>query len=207
MQTGLIKNPKAGFVYFLRELLQGSIKIGYSRNLENRLVQFGVALPFDVELVHVIYSLNVEKTEKLLHTHFGEKRLNGEWFKLSEDDLMIIRKMDFPGHILTSIIEGGSIAPNFSVSSKSKPAVIPVQQSKPETKLKEIPIDQISFHKFKMKQNKLDKHKNEIKQATGAIVKVKKNKDKFEIIGSPYPIAAAKELKRKKVLVYIVEGE
>jgi Meiotically Up-regulated Gene 113 (MUG113) protein len=58
--------------------------------VNNRLKQFGVKLPFKWELVTTKASSNYSKLEADLHRHFASKRLEGEWFDLSEADLQEI---------------------------------------------------------------------------------------------------------------------
>lgn len=85
------------------EKLYGAIKIGSTKKLDQRLMQFGVKLPFDIKIVHIIYCENGDTTEKLLHKHFGNKRLNGEWFSLNKNDLSDIKNLNLPKKILKSI--------------------------------------------------------------------------------------------------------
>ncbi|HDX9630885.1 TPA: GIY-YIG nuclease family protein [Bacillus cereus] len=97
------ENANAKFVYLIIEKLYGAIKIGSTKKLDQRLMQFGVKLPFDIKIVHIIYSENGDITEKLLHKYFSSKRLNGEWFSLNKKDLSDVKNLNLPKKILKSI--------------------------------------------------------------------------------------------------------
>jgi hypothetical protein len=65
-------------------------KIGRTTNLQKRLHNFGVKLPFEVWLAMSIRCLDHVWAEKYLHAVFGKKRVNGEWFTLSDIDIRIV---------------------------------------------------------------------------------------------------------------------
>lgn len=85
-----------GIVYFISENLSGSIKIGKTQNLNNRLTTFGLKLPFDVELVYKFECGDCHQVEKFLHDYFKDKRKNGEWFDITKADIEWIINEDFP---------------------------------------------------------------------------------------------------------------
>lgn len=79
-----------GFVYLLRTSLD-YYKIGCTTKPRNRLLTFGIQLPFEVELVCLIYTRDIYHMERELHSRFREQRERGEWFKLSADDVDYIK--------------------------------------------------------------------------------------------------------------------
>lgn len=79
-----------GYVYVLKA--GPYYKIGRATDLDRRIKQLKVQLPFEVELIHVILCENHEASEKYWHTRFGEYRSNGEWFELESDHLMEIKR-------------------------------------------------------------------------------------------------------------------
>ncbi|MDO6658004.1 GIY-YIG nuclease family protein [Anaerobacillus sp. 1_MG-2023] len=85
-----------GIVYFLREKLSGSIKIGRTQNFDRRLENFGVKLPFEVELIYKFECGDCNQVEKMLHDYFDKKRIDGEWFDIRIDDLAWIINGDYP---------------------------------------------------------------------------------------------------------------
>lgn len=70
-------------VYFAQRRQHGLIKIGYSRNVANRLQQMGA------KMLGVVPGDRV--TEKELHKRFDHLRARGEWFRPGDDLLTYIR--------------------------------------------------------------------------------------------------------------------
>lgn len=97
MAKSIGKDSTRGYVYVVKAvgLINGQLpyKIGKTRNIEDRLAMFGVKLPFNIEIEHVIKTANRHRLEAKLHLHFGHKRLQGEWFDLNEDDLIYIKAL------------------------------------------------------------------------------------------------------------------
>jgi hypothetical protein len=81
-----------GVVYLMksRELY----KIGISIEVDKRVKQLTSIIPFGVELIHVIPVNDYERLEQALHMYYQRKRVNGEWFELSEDDVNLIKSLD-----------------------------------------------------------------------------------------------------------------
>lgn len=77
--------PVEGVVYLLRA--GPHFKIGKSINFEKRLTQIKLQLPDRAEVVHVIRTSNPSQTESFWHCRFAAKRLNGEWFALTEAEV------------------------------------------------------------------------------------------------------------------------
>jgi hypothetical protein len=87
--TKVVKNPNAGFVYIVRGLNgpEEYFKIGRTVNPDSRLKTFKNKFPFTVEYALVIRSDNYKKLEKDLHYRFKDKRVEGEWFRLTYQDM------------------------------------------------------------------------------------------------------------------------
>lgn len=66
-------------------------KIGLARNVEARCKQHQTSTPFDIKVAISFYVLNMAKKEKQLHDMFSNKKIRGEWYKLSVDDLEAIK--------------------------------------------------------------------------------------------------------------------
>ena len=82
----------AGHVYIVRA---GEFcKIGKSRDANKRLTR--LRLPFEHELIARFDVANRHITERELHRRFADKRVNGEWFRLTDDDISGISR-DLPG--------------------------------------------------------------------------------------------------------------
>ena len=83
---------KPGYVYLLQSPT-GTYKIGKTTNPENRLRTFGVKLPFEVEYICLIKTKNPKETESELHNKFSDKRMGGEFFKLSNEDIEYVKSL------------------------------------------------------------------------------------------------------------------
>lgn len=98
-----VVTSEKGFVYFIKEDYAGRIKIGKTKDINQRLDTFNVKLPFNVTLIHVIESNNYHYTEKLFHILFQLKRVNGEWFELNDGDINWIKSGQYTEKIMQSI--------------------------------------------------------------------------------------------------------
>jgi hypothetical protein len=79
-----------GYVYLLQSPTKYR-KIGKTKNPNNRLKTFSVKLPFEVEYEALIQTNNMSQLEVDLHNLFASKRVNGEWFDLSPEDVEYIK--------------------------------------------------------------------------------------------------------------------
>lgn len=82
----------AGFVYLIQSDT-GYYKIGKTRNPNNRMRTFNVKLPFEVSYACLIKTDHMSALENELHRLYASKRVNGEWFRLDEDDVAYIKGM------------------------------------------------------------------------------------------------------------------
>lgn len=65
-------------------------KIGSSVDINRRLNDFRISNPYDIELVIAIVSDFGIELESQLQNHFKNKKHRGEWYKLTDDDLLEI---------------------------------------------------------------------------------------------------------------------
>jgi len=79
---------KEGYVYFL----DGGemIKIGFTRSLETRMKKMKTDVPSGVTFLHM--EPGTFKSEKIVHRHFAELRVRGEWFRKSPELLDYIEQ-------------------------------------------------------------------------------------------------------------------
>jgi len=85
---------KDGFVYLLRDLdVSGHCKIGRTTRPRQRMKSFGVLLPFEIELVTMIKTDDCFKLEQKLHLRYAKKRKRGEWFALTDKDILEIKEL------------------------------------------------------------------------------------------------------------------
>ncbi|MCG6146630.1 GIY-YIG nuclease family protein [Leptospira bandrabouensis] len=91
-----IKKAKAedkGFIYILKS--EFGYKIGKTKKPKERHAHFTVKLPFNFEKVFEIEVIGYHQREKDLHDLYNVKRINGEWFNLTESDLIKIKEFLF----------------------------------------------------------------------------------------------------------------
>lgn len=84
------KSEKPGYVYLLKSD-KGFWKIGRTVDPENRGKTFGIQLPFEVSFECLIKADNMMLLEAELHHRFDHKRINGEWFDLTPEDVEYIK--------------------------------------------------------------------------------------------------------------------
>lgn len=93
--------PPGQYVYLIQDVdVTRYCKIGRTTNLSGRLQRFGIELPFNHNLIHLIYTGNSSKAETALHRRFKAQRMNGEWFALSDDDIEFIKSISAMGPIV-----------------------------------------------------------------------------------------------------------
>jgi hypothetical protein len=77
----------AGYVYLLHDEL-GHTKIGYAKELVSRVLKVSPASPIPCELEASIYHNRASILERMLHRLFENFNSNGEWFKVSVENVL-----------------------------------------------------------------------------------------------------------------------
>ena len=85
-------NPRSGYIYLFR--VDKYYKIGLSGQPGRRYSSIATSVPFPVERVHQFRCWYVSDVEAALHQRFKDKRLNGEWFELSKEDVRGFESLD-----------------------------------------------------------------------------------------------------------------
>jgi hypothetical protein len=87
---------RAGVVYFLAiDEVPGYVKIGCAEDVQARLRDYQrspVLLPFTLTVIATLSSEDMYRDEALWQERFREKKVCGEWFKLSEEDIAAIKE-------------------------------------------------------------------------------------------------------------------
>lgn len=84
-----------GYVYFLRETFTNTIKIGKSGSVADRISALSAQLPFEVKEEFIIKTNFQDQLEYLFHQIFDHKRVKGEWFALSDEDVHLVKSGDY----------------------------------------------------------------------------------------------------------------
>lgn len=82
----------AGYVYLIQSPTT-YWKIGRTSDPNDRIKTFNVKLPFEVNYKHLIKTSDMYTLESNLHIKYASKRVEGEWFALTEDDVIEICNM------------------------------------------------------------------------------------------------------------------
>ena len=72
-------------LYIIKIRNKNIYKIGISNNPYNRLLSLQTSNPYELQLLFIIKKGSF--FEGFLHSLFEEKRMNGEWFRLDDNDL------------------------------------------------------------------------------------------------------------------------
>ena len=97
----IISNKK-GYVYFVKGN-KNIVKIGCTTDIKNRIKSLSTGFPYKLKLLNKIYSKNYGYIEGLFHEFFKNKRLRGEWFDLSDEEIYNIKKGLYPKNIIKEI--------------------------------------------------------------------------------------------------------
>lgn len=82
----LLSKEEYGYVYMIRTFNSNYIKIGKTRNITNRLKTLYTNIG-DIYLLSYIYCVDYSNIEIELHRKYKDKRIRGEWFDLSKEDI------------------------------------------------------------------------------------------------------------------------
>lgn len=82
----------AGYVYLIQSPTT-YWKIGRTSNPNDRMKTFNVKLPYEVSYKHLIKTSDMYTLESNLHIKYASRRVEGEWFALTEDDVIEICNM------------------------------------------------------------------------------------------------------------------
>jgi hypothetical protein len=83
---------RPGYVYLIKST-SGHYKIGRTKSPKDRMATFGTKLPFEVEYEHLIECNDMYEIESELHARYASRRVNGEWFDLTEDHVKWIKSL------------------------------------------------------------------------------------------------------------------
>lgn len=83
-----------GYVYLITaKEISEKFKIGCTTDIKHRIASMRTVVPVTFEVLHLIESSDMKQEESRLHKMFHEKRLVGEWFALSSEDIHYIQSI------------------------------------------------------------------------------------------------------------------
>jgi len=75
-------------IYIILNIDENTHKIGYSKDIEERIKGLEVANSSELKCIHEYPTkYNASMLETFLHRHFKSKHIRGEWFKLNDNDI------------------------------------------------------------------------------------------------------------------------
>lgn len=80
---------EAGYTYLIKS--SGYYKVGRARNVERRLV--AMSLPEKPQVIAAVLCADYGRLEMALHVLLANKRVNGEWFRLTEEDVHAVKHL------------------------------------------------------------------------------------------------------------------
>jgi Superinfection immunity protein/Meiotically up-regulated gene 113 len=89
----VVVRDRLGWIYMLQA--GNCFKIGKATKLDRRIYQLKIQLPYKVELVHAIQTDDIDHAEQHWHMRFESKRMNGEWFELTANDVREFKQYEF----------------------------------------------------------------------------------------------------------------
>lgn len=88
LKSAYLKN---GYVYILNS--DYGFKIGCTKDINRRFKELKTLMPFELKLHSTIVSTDFRSLEKILHDALKDKRINGEWFELDNNDFKYIDEL------------------------------------------------------------------------------------------------------------------
>lgn len=76
-----------GYVYLIKCSRSTYYKIGNARNVESRRDMLQVGCPYYLVIIATLSTNNPQRLEKAMHKKFKAKRMYGEWFDLTQEEV------------------------------------------------------------------------------------------------------------------------
>jgi hypothetical protein len=83
------QHSPAGYIYIVKTPY--GYKIGCTTRPESRPMEVCGSVPIPIEVIAVFKVDDRRDTEQFLHQYYSDKRIRGEWFALSDDDIIKLK--------------------------------------------------------------------------------------------------------------------
>jgi len=90
---------RAGFVYAIKADVY--VKIGVATDVQSRVLALRTGLPFEITIINTWKHSNATRAERALHRRFETARCSGEWFRLSDDDIDLLRRTKYVDELIS----------------------------------------------------------------------------------------------------------
>ena len=84
------------YLYLIKMSGTSWVKIGISNNYKNRLKNLQTSSPKTLKLVAVIKTDYATIYEKILHCHYNNLKMQGEWFNFKDKEKLLNRYKNYP---------------------------------------------------------------------------------------------------------------
>jgi len=84
---------KKGNIYIIQAGNLDIYKIGVTKNISERLKQLQTASFLELNVIKIRETSKYDSIERYLHKTLKEWNIRGEWFKLSNDMIIVIKKL------------------------------------------------------------------------------------------------------------------
>ena len=83
-----------GYIYLICDPNQNTYKIGVTRNLvQDRIKKLQTGNASELHMIHTVETEYPFRLETMLHNKFKDKKVHGEWYSLSQDDITNFKKI------------------------------------------------------------------------------------------------------------------
>lgn len=93
------KQPKEGFIYFIRSESHNQVKIGKTNNVRRRIEEHQKYTPNPLKLLAKLHVSNARQAEIILHGHYDRYKCVNEWFDLPDSEIKKIIVGEYPKSI------------------------------------------------------------------------------------------------------------
>ena len=87
------KTTAHGYVYLVVSE-DGAFKVGITGNMQERFQALQTSVPMKISLLHVLEVDDCLTVERHFHRIFAERKITGEWFRLTEEDIALFQNYE-----------------------------------------------------------------------------------------------------------------